>query len=151
MQNKQGRDIMESEEFHLGDILSVITGRMVSPCADGLYKLLEFISGPDFEKLNFYCLTRKCRHWLFEQHPQLKTFKMKNEISLLEWSLLNVKNKYKRESIILEWIGKQVQDYGLYLEVTPIPQSKHLNFIQMLDTSSNSTKIKLPLLTKRAQ
>lgn len=37
---------MTAREFHLGDILSITTGRLLSPSGvDGVYRLLHFLTG----------------------------------------------------------------------------------------------------------
>lgn len=58
--------------FHLGDILSITTGRLVSPRhMDGIYDILNFLTD---DNLFTHQLPRVCREvapWMREQYPDL--------------------------------------------------------------------------------
>ena len=63
---------MATREFHLGDILSITTHRLVSPRhMDGVYDILNFMSGDDLmtHQLPRVCDEMKPR--LLAQHPVL--------------------------------------------------------------------------------
>lgn len=133
-----------SREFRLVDILSIITGKLISN-RKNVYEILNFMSGVNPEKYDVFHLSKKCKFYLLRQHPQFRTFKMKNEISFLEWSLVNVKNKYKYESIVLNWFERQVQEYGPKLKITPI---LHFKIVPMLNSCYKPI---LPILIEKPQ
>jgi hypothetical protein len=58
--------------FHIGDVLSLTTGRLVSPQAmDGVHEILDFLTG---NKLWTHQLPRACEEchpWLRSQFPRL--------------------------------------------------------------------------------
>jgi hypothetical protein len=64
---------MTTRQFHIGDILSVTTGVMVSPrMIAGVYDILNFMTG---DNLYTHQLPRSAREMgpeLLRQHPQLK-------------------------------------------------------------------------------
>lgn len=64
---------MTAREFDLGDVISITTGRLVSPrLIDGVYDILNFMTGDD---LYTHALPRACeamRPVLLAQHPQLR-------------------------------------------------------------------------------
>ena len=101
---------MATKKFHLGDVLSITTGRLVSPRhIDGVYDILGFMTG---ESLFTHQLPRAsdvCKPALFEQHPQLKD---------VDASSVNEKN-YK------QWLAKQVAKYGEKLSVSPLADGKY--------------------------
>lgn len=61
---------MATKQFHLGDVLSITTGRLVSPRhRDGAYEILNFMTG---EKLNTIVLlgaSDVCKPFLLRQFP----------------------------------------------------------------------------------
>ena len=65
---------MNTRQFHLGDILSVTTGVMLSPRnMVGLGELVDFMVGDSVSGLGFSLLiaAESCRQHLFHQHPCL--------------------------------------------------------------------------------
>lgn len=89
--------------FHLGDILSVITHKNVSPrLMIGVLEVVEFMMGKRInpaESVIFY--SDRCRIGLLEQHPMLGG---------VDASRVNEKN-WKR------WLSVQVRKYGKELPV----------------------------------
>jgi len=63
---------LSQKNFHLGDLLSVTTGLLVSSRGfDGVYEILNFLTGDD---LMTHQLPRACRaaaDWLTSQYPEL--------------------------------------------------------------------------------
>ena len=81
-----------SRDFHIGDVLSVTTGKLVSPRhVDGLYDLLGYMTG---ERLMTHQLPRasdECRPEILRQHPDLERVEVpdtvKDEATCLSWLL----------------------------------------------------------------
>ena len=61
------------EKFHLGDILSITTGLILSPThLDGIYRILNFLTGTTLYTPEIPRATDECRPWLLQQFPQLR-------------------------------------------------------------------------------
>ena len=97
---------MKTKKFHLGDILSVTMGRLVSPRhMDGIYDILNFMTGDNLFTHQLPTASRVCKPDLLRQHPQLKN---------VDASGVNKKNAE-------HWLAEQVGKYGKYLVVKPLP------------------------------
>lgn len=100
----------QSRAFALGDVLSVTTGRLVSPSGIvGVYDILNFMTR---DKLYTHQLPRACREcapWLLRQHPQLAAV-VGAEVTPENWR---------------EWIAAQVEQFGKELAIEPIPHDDH--------------------------
>lgn len=58
--------------FHIGDILSVTTGYLVSPSGmSGVYEILNYMTGDDLFTHQLPRAAEACRGPLLTQHPQL--------------------------------------------------------------------------------
>lgn len=58
--------------FHLGDVLSITTGKLVSPRRmDGIYDILNFMTGESLFTHQLPRASRACRPALLGQHPLL--------------------------------------------------------------------------------
>jgi hypothetical protein len=64
---------MESKQFHLGDVLSITTGILMSPRKmDGVYDILNFMTQDNLFTHQLPRASQECAPFLLEQHPQLK-------------------------------------------------------------------------------
>jgi len=114
----------ESKEFHLGDILSVMTGRLVSPRhIDGVYEILNFMTGDNLFTHQLPRVADECKPHLFKQFPQLATPEMDFAVAELV-EMLN-SGKDKPDMLVAGWLAKQVAKYGETFTVKPIPQTDH--------------------------
>lgn len=88
----------QKREFHLGDVLSITTHRMLSPRnMDGVVDIVTFmIKGVFYPSFGFLRASEICRTRLLEQFPQLRE---------MDISGVNERN-YKK------WLAKQVAKYG---------------------------------------
>ena len=60
------------KEFHISDVLSVTTGRLVSSRhMDGVYDILNFLTSDDLFTHQLPRAVRECEPWLRTQFPQL--------------------------------------------------------------------------------
>lgn len=98
------------KKFHISDILSVITGKMVSTRnMEGLYDILNYMSD---DKLHTHQLVRvinECKPYLIQQFPQFED---------IELNGLNDGNLLFR----VEEIEKE---YGSYFEVKKLSEGAH--------------------------
>ncbi|HFC10802.1 MAG TPA: hypothetical protein ENJ75_01210 [Candidatus Kaiserbacteria bacterium] len=97
--------------FHIGDVLSVTTGYIVSSRQlDGISDIVKFMTGD-----NSLCrhqvprASEECKPYLLEQYPQLRG---------VDASGVTSENWQK-------WIDEQVARFGEKLSVRPIPEERH--------------------------
>ena len=101
---------MKTKKFHLGDVLSITTGRLVSPRQMvGVHDILNFMTGDDLSTHQLPRVGDECKPHLLEQFPQLA------EVSAAG---VNGKN-------CVAWLAKRVAKYGEELEVKPVPRGAH--------------------------
>lgn len=61
-----------SKLFHLGDVLSVTDGRLMSPRhMDGIYEILNFMTGDSLFTHQLPRAMKECQPYLLKQFPQL--------------------------------------------------------------------------------
>lgn len=64
---------MQSKQFHLGDVLSITTGILMSPRKmDGVYDILNFMTQDNLFTHQLPRASKECVPFILEQHPQLK-------------------------------------------------------------------------------
>ena len=119
---------MASKKFHLGDVLSITTGRLVSQRhIDGVYDILNFMTSESLFTHQLPIVGDICKPALFEQHPQLKD---------VDASSVNEKN-YK------QWLAEQVAKYGEELSVSPLVDGQYeaRNPLQELHEMAPNAKV----------
>lgn len=63
----------QTKDFHLGDVLSITTGVLVSfRSMEGIYDILNFMTGDDLFTHQLPRATDECKPHLLEQFPELK-------------------------------------------------------------------------------
>lgn len=98
------------KEFHLGDVLSVTTGLLVSPShIQGVYNILNYMTGHDLFTHQLPRASEKCKPFLFKQFPQLKNI-TGEEVNKENWK---------------QWLDEQVEKYGESFNVEPMPQGEY--------------------------
>jgi len=96
---------MATKDFHLGDILSVTTGHLVSPRhMEGVYDILNWMTGEILYTHQLPRVAREAGPVLLVAHPKLAS------ISVPEFA---------KPDEVLEWLADQVAIYG---EALPVPQ-----------------------------
>jgi hypothetical protein len=116
-----------SRMFHLGDILSITTGKLVSPTnMDGVYKILNFMTGDDLMTHQLGRVTTICAPHLAGAYPELLDI---------------VLPKVTKENLSSVLAGL-AQQYGEYLEVHKLPEGAYvrLNALEELVTMHNASK-----------
>lgn len=115
-------------QFHLGDILSVTTERLLSPQGmSGLYEILNFMTNDNLYTHQLGRAAEECKPYLLEQMPWL------TEIDVDGVNSDNFK----------WWIKGQVEKYGEYHEVIPIHFEDHtvIDPLDELKTMVGESKI----------
>ncbi len=101
-----------TKEFHIGDILSVTSGILLSPRhVDGLYDLLGFMSGEPVMTHQLPRFARECEDSLREQFPDL--------------AAVVVPQDMEGEEQVLFWLGSLEAEYGTRREVAPLAAEDH--------------------------
>jgi hypothetical protein len=117
---------MKTKQFHLGDVLSVTTERLVSPRhVDGVYDILNFMTGDNLFTHQLPRANDECKPFLLEQFPQLATPEMDFAVAELGEMLKTKSGKAETEKLVAGWLAKQVAKYGEMFTVKPIPSEKH--------------------------
>ena len=117
---------MQTKQFHLGDVLSITTGRLVSPRhIDGVYDILNFMTGDNLVTHQLPRASDECKPYLVEQFPQLATTEMDSAIADLSDALKSKSGKAQVEKVVADWLAKQVSKYGEMFAVKPIPTEAH--------------------------
>lgn len=100
----------EPKLFHLGDILTITTGKLVSPRhMEGVYDILNFMTGDNLFTHQLGRASNECKPALLEQHPQLVA------VTGDEVTPKNFK----------AWIEAQCAEFGDELLVRPLPEHAH--------------------------
>jgi hypothetical protein len=103
----------DAREFHIGDILSVTTGRLVSPDhIDGIYKILNWMSGESLMTHQLPRVSRECEGPLLLQHPDLAAVVVPDDL--------------KDEVGVLGWLESLYPAYGRTRLVTPLASGEHV-------------------------
>ena len=117
---------MQTKKFHLGDVLSITTGRLVSPRhIDGVYDILNFMTGDNLFTHQLPRASDECKPYLVAQFPQLAADKMDSALAELGDALKAKTGKADANNIVADWLAKQVAKYGEILTVKSIPTDAH--------------------------
>ena len=110
--------------FHLGDILSITTGRLVSPRKmDGIYDILTYMTGGQLYSHQLLGAERVCKLHLLMQYPILETIDASN-VNSRNWQ---------------NWIAEKISMYGEYLQIKPLILYFHENKDQFEKLSNSLT------------
>lgn len=102
----------DSRTFHLGDILSVTTGCLVSPRhMGGVYDLLNYMTGDNLFTHQLPRANQECEGPLLAQHPDLAD--------------VEVPATFGGKDHVEAWLAEQVVRFGEYRDVRPLPAADH--------------------------
>lgn len=101
------------KSFHLGDILSITTGRLVSPDhMDGIYRIIDYMTGVPHFTRQLPRGAEACKPHLFEQHSWL--------------SGVIPPVQFRDKTHVDTWLSEMVGRYGERHEVAPIPAGAYV-------------------------
>jgi hypothetical protein len=96
-------------DFHLGDVLSITTGCLLSPRGlGGVYSILGWMQGEDRLAGMVTQVARECQGPLLAQYPQLAAVRVPDDL--------------EGEGPVREWLAAQVAVYGEMLPVEVLPE-----------------------------
>jgi hypothetical protein len=94
--------------FHLGDLLSITSGVLVSPShIGGVYQVIDGITGQAHLTHQLPRASEEIRPYLLEQLPFLAD--------------VDVPRGFSSEAEVITWLAEATAQYGEYHEVTPMP------------------------------
>jgi hypothetical protein len=104
--------------FHLGDILTITTGCLVSPRhIEGVYDILNWMTGDNLFTHQLPRASRECEGPLLAQHPDLAAVAVPEEFGD------GSEDSAKRA--VDAWLAEQVAVYGETREVAPLHEGDH--------------------------
>lgn len=96
--------------FHIGDVLSITTGRLVAPSGiGGVYEILNFMTGDNLYTHQLPRVVDECRPALLAQHPTLA------DIEVPDFDRVSVDG----------WVDEMACRYGTELPVSPLAAGQH--------------------------
>ncbi len=102
----------KTARFHLGDILSVTTGRLVSNRhIDGVYDVLNHMTGDNLFTHQLPRASEECKPHLMAQHPDLAE--------------VPVPDEFDGVAHVESWLAEQVARFGEYRDVAPLAAGDH--------------------------
>lgn len=105
-----------SKKFHIGDVLSAMTGSLVSPEGiGGVYKILGHLTGEP--SIMTHQLPRACREAepsLRQQFPDLAAIPIPDP-----WP------EGDPQTVVMDWLAEQVEKYGSHRWVEPLAAEDH--------------------------
>jgi len=102
----------ETREFHIGDILTVTTGRLVSPRhMDGVYDILNWMTGDNLFTHQLPRACRECEQPLRDQFPDLAAVVPPDD--------------FGSEDAVHVWLAEQVALFGETREVARLHADDH--------------------------
>lgn len=96
--------------FHVGDILSITTGKLVSPDhIDGVYRVLNHMTGDSLYTHQLPLASDAVLPDIREQHP---------------WTAeVTPPERFASEAHVHQWVAEQAARYGEWHDLTPVPQA----------------------------
>jgi hypothetical protein len=109
---------MTTKTFHLGDILSITTGCLVSPRhMDGIYDILNWMTGDSLFTHQLPRACDECSGPLLAQHPDLA--------AIVAPGSFGDGTRESAEEAVARWLAEQVAVYGETREVAPLAAGDH--------------------------
>lgn len=113
---------METKRFHLGALLNIVPGRLVSSGGvDDVYKLLNWMTGDNLFTHQLPRASRECKPWLLLRHPELKKIG-KTEVAELDRLL----EEFEPHCACTRWVSMCADILCCsQFDVAPIPKDDH--------------------------
>lgn len=98
------------KEFHISDVLTIITGKLVSTRhMEGVYDTLNYMTNDNLFTHQLPRAMEECRPYLLKQFPFLNNLN-KNEITENNWE---------------DWLNDKIEQFGDFLKVEQLPNGIH--------------------------
>lgn len=104
-----------TKDFHLGDILSITTHRLVSPrLMDGVHEILNWMTQDDLMSHQLPRAAVECGGPLTGQLPDAV-------------AAIKMPDKFEDEEHVGRWLAEQVALHGEFFPVSPLVLSRHID------------------------
>jgi len=101
---------MTTKKFHVGDVLSVTTGKLLGPNKmDGLYEILRHLCGESIYTHQIPRVLPQCGPLVLKQHPQLAA----------------VTGDGVTAESYQQWLAGVVAEFGELLDIEPLADGDH--------------------------
>lgn len=102
-----------TKTFHLGDLLTITTGCLVSPRhMDGVYDICNWMTRDSLYTHQLPRAAQECAPELLRQHPDLAD--------------VAVPDSFNGKDHVESWLAEQVTKFGETRDVAPLPAGSHL-------------------------
>lgn len=102
----------ETRDFHLGDILTITTGLLVTPNGmGGVYSILNWMTGDNLYTHQLPRAGEECQGPLLKQHPDLAD--------------VDVPDEFESKEHVFAWLAEQVARFGETRPVAPLDPADH--------------------------
>lgn len=109
-----------SKAFHVGDLLSVTDGRLVSPNhIGGVYEVVDFVTGEAHMTHQLPRVSEVVRAWLLEQHPRLADV-------VFDFEVPDGSTNDQAKAIVAAWLAGVVREHGEMHDVEPMPLGQYV-------------------------
>jgi hypothetical protein len=113
---------MRTKKFHIGDVLSITTGKLLSKDKmDGVYKILNWMSNSELFTHELPEQSKLYRPILLKMFPQLAEVDT-NGVTYENW---------------MEWLEKTEKEYGKFFEIPQIGEGRTEDPISSLERMLN--------------
>jgi hypothetical protein len=122
---------MKTKSFHIGDVLSLTTGRLIAlKHMDALYDLLEFMTGERPNTITIPRFSDECVPHLLAQFPELDSPQVQFAVAELCEMLKTPTGRKDTHKLMLGWFSKLTcGKYGIKvsetLQVKKLPRGVH--------------------------
>ena len=94
---------MSVKRFHIGDVLTVVTGNVVSPRGlNGVYDILQFMIGDHLHSYEILSASRLCKPAILRQYPQLSSVTTDSVIDDASLGRLKAQAQLFGETLLVE-------------------------------------------------
>lgn len=121
--------------FHLGDVLSIATGRVLSRSyVRGVYDVVSHMwRQPCNDGVAYLAMYPECKLWLLKQYPHFEDDEMRSRVEALVRQLEPAGEDISlTKSIVFGWVDEMVVHYGERLPVKMIPGA-HLRKVDLFE------------------
>lgn len=114
----------DTRTFHIGDVLSVMTGRLVSPRhIGGVYDILGFLVDEDLMTHQLPRVSREVEPHLREAFPDL--------------AAIDIPDTIHDEASLTDWLTVVVAEHGETRDVARIPAEQHTSIDPLAEIAMN--------------
>jgi len=123
-----------SKNFHIGDLLSITTGKLVSPRhIEGIYDILNFMTDDNLFTHQLPRACEECKPFLIKQMPWLAEITA-DEVNEENWE---------------DWLAEMVEKHGESHEVEPIPTNSHKNINPLAELQEMTSANIIPVIIEK--